>query len=109
MERGLDTKSTSVVSWNPRKCTVSVRLVYEARLPANNEHRALPRGPKRDHFLSLVSPEAVAKARKDDSEMFAAANYGLPYCVPMIYEQSAIWVWGVCEMDHPPFLFYTDV
>ncbi len=81
----------------------------DARFPANRQRRALPRGPKRDHFLSLVTPDAVEKARKDDPKMFAAANYGLPYCVAMIYEQSAIWVWGVCEMDNPPFLFYADV
>ncbi|ATY61060.1 Lanthionine synthetase [Cordyceps militaris] len=70
---------------------------------------ALPRGEKRDHFLALVEPQAIDEMKKKDPIAFGTANYGMRYCIPMIYSMSAVWVWGVCEQDCPPFFAFSDV
>ncbi|KAJ3494482.1 hypothetical protein NLG97_g4051 [Lecanicillium saksenae] len=70
---------------------------------------SLPRGEKRDHFLALVEPRALEEARRKDPEVFGTANYGMKYCIPMIYSMSAVWVWGVCDQENPPFFAFTDV
>ncbi|KAJ6785150.1 hypothetical protein PWT90_04080 [Aphanocladium album] len=70
---------------------------------------ALPRGEKRDHFLALVEPHALEEARQKDPTVFGTANYGMKYCIPMMYSSSAVWVWGVCEQENPPFFAFSDV
>ncbi|OAA72113.1 Lanthionine synthetase [Cordyceps fumosorosea ARSEF 2679] len=70
---------------------------------------ALPRGEKRDHFLALVEPQATEEMKENYPDAFGTANYGMRYCIPMIYSMSAVWVWGVCEQECPPFFAFSDV
>lgn len=71
--------------------------------------RALPRGEKRNHFLSLATPDAIKAAKLQDSAMFADAHYNMRYCTLQVYDLSALWTWAVCDMEEPPILCYTDV
>lgn len=41
--------------------------------------------------------------------MFENAHYDWSHSVQMVYELGAVWAWGVCEMDQPPMVMYTDV
>ncbi|OAA75336.1 Lanthionine synthetase [Akanthomyces lecanii RCEF 1005] len=70
---------------------------------------ALPRGEKRDHFLALVEPQAIEEMKQTDPNAFGTANYGMRYCIPMIYSMSSVWVWGVCEQECPQFFAFSDV
>lgn len=79
-----------------------------ARL-TNHINSVLPRGPKRNHFLAMATPDAVAQAKEADSDMFADAHYEWTYSVPMRYDLSAIWAWAVCEEEEPTMVFYTDI
>lgn len=69
----------------------------------------LPRGPKREHFLSLATSEAVEKVRGHDPKLFEPASYGKTSAVLMNYLPSAAWTWAVCEEDIPRLIMYSDV
>ena len=72
-------------------------------------NRALPLGPKRDHFLSLATEEAIAKMKEHKPELFEAAAYDKPWAVIMNYLPSAAWTWAVCDKEAAPLITYNDV
>ncbi|KAM0255082.1 hypothetical protein ACHAQJ_006161 [Trichoderma viride] len=69
----------------------------------------LPRGPRREHFLSLATVEAIEKAKELDPEVFQPADYGRDMALLFKYYPSAAWTWAVCEEENPPLIAYTDV
>ncbi|KAH6605597.1 hypothetical protein Trco_004750, partial [Trichoderma cornu-damae] len=69
----------------------------------------LPRGPRREHFLSLATVEAIGKARSADPKVFQPADYGRDMALLFKYHSSAAWAWAVCEWENPPLIAYTDV
>ncbi|KAL6803719.1 hypothetical protein J3E68DRAFT_391299 [Trichoderma sp. SZMC 28012] len=69
----------------------------------------LPRGPRREHFLSLVTVEAMDKAKSADPELFSPADYGYDMSLFFKYHSGAAWTWAVCEWENPPMPVYTDV
>jgi hypothetical protein len=71
--------------------------------------RTLPRGPRREHFLSLATVEAVEKAKEVDPEVFLPADYGRDMALLFKYHSSAAWTWAVCKKENPPLIVYTDI
>ncbi|KAL6874882.1 hypothetical protein J3F83DRAFT_522877 [Trichoderma novae-zelandiae] len=69
----------------------------------------LPRGPRREHFLSLATVEAMEKAKSVDPDAFLPADYGHDMSLLFKYHSSAAWAWAVCELESPPMIVYTDV
>ncbi|KAL6889224.1 hypothetical protein HDV57DRAFT_317874 [Trichoderma longibrachiatum] len=69
----------------------------------------LPHGPRREHFLSLATEEAVKAAKSVDPDVFSPADYGHGMSLLFNYHSSAAWAWAVCESDNPPMIAYTDV
>ncbi|PTB68350.1 hypothetical protein BBK36DRAFT_1139839 [Trichoderma citrinoviride] len=69
----------------------------------------LPRGPHREHFLSLATIEAMEQAKIVDPDVFLPADYGHAMALLFNYHSSAAWTWAVCELESPPMVVYTDV
>lgn len=70
----------------------------------------LPRGPRRDHFLGLATPEAVKKVKAQDPKTFEPATCGgKAPGVMMHYGTSAAWAWAVCEQESPGMIMYSDI
>ncbi|KAL7792610.1 hypothetical protein V8C37DRAFT_409940 [Trichoderma ceciliae] len=69
----------------------------------------LPRGPRREHFLSLATVEAIEKAKSVDPDIFLPADYGRDMALLFKYHSSAAWTWAVCEWENPPLIVYTDI
>lgn len=80
-------------------------------LLTNHHRRALPKGPQREHFLAVATPENVANMKKSDhtGTIFERADYGRPYSTTTSYTPSAAWAWLVCDDEHPKMLGYNDI
>ncbi|KAJ6443953.1 abscisic acid ABA receptor [Purpureocillium lavendulum] len=70
---------------------------------------ALEMGSRRSHFLALATPDAVAKTRALDAELFKPANYGLENSALLGYWPSAAWAWSVCEDEEPRMMLFNDI
>ncbi|KAL7951945.1 hypothetical protein V8C42DRAFT_305725 [Trichoderma barbatum] len=69
----------------------------------------LPLGPRREHFLSLATVEAIDEAKSVDPEVFLPADYGYDMSLLFKYHTGAAWTWAVCGWENPPMIVYTDV
>ncbi|KAJ6787189.1 hypothetical protein PWT90_05577 [Aphanocladium album] len=67
----------------------------------------LPLGSQRNHFLNFATEKAVEEGKSKG--MFEDAHYDWSHSVQMVYKLGAVWAWGVCEMERPPMVMYTDV
>ncbi|KAK1777560.1 hypothetical protein QBC45DRAFT_186116 [Copromyces sp. CBS 386.78] len=72
---------------------------------------ALPKGPQREHFLAVATPENVANMKMSDNTgtIFERADYGRAYSTTTSYTPSAAWAWLVCDDEYPKMLAYNDV
>ena len=70
---------------------------------------SFPKGPKREHFLALATPDAVAEAKTRDPTLFMASNYGIEQSLILSYWSSAAWAWSVYEEDEPPLILFNDI
>ncbi|KAL0472920.1 hypothetical protein QR685DRAFT_156467 [Neurospora intermedia] len=72
---------------------------------------ALPKGPQREHFLAVATPENVANMKRADhtGTIFDRADYGRTYSTTTSYTPSAAWAWLVCDDEHPKMLAYNDI
>ncbi|KAK3182191.1 hypothetical protein K4F52_006560 [Lecanicillium sp. MT-2017a] len=66
-------------------------------------------GPKRYHFLSHATPESVAKAKQNDSNIFQKASYTADLSPYLTYLASAAWTWAVCEMEEASIIAFNDL
>lgn len=70
---------------------------------------SLPKGPKREHFLALATPDAVENMKRQDPTLFKAHNYGAALSVLLGYWPSAAWAWSVYEEDEPRMILFNDI
>ncbi|KAL2020041.1 hypothetical protein VTK56DRAFT_8944 [Thermocarpiscus australiensis] len=72
---------------------------------------ALPRGPQREHFLAVATPENVARMKSSDptGTVFERADYGRSYSTLTSYAPAAVWTWLVCREVTPKILAYNDI
>ncbi|KAG9250086.1 uncharacterized protein F5Z01DRAFT_427213 [Emericellopsis atlantica] len=70
---------------------------------------ALPKGSKRNHFLSLATTESMEKMRRHDPTLFEPASYDKDWAVMTNYYTSAAWAWATLEDETPRMIFYNDV
>lgn len=93
-------------------CKLSLALSLHNRTSTNKcLVRALPKGPQREHFLAVATPENVANMKKADhtGTIFDRADYGRAYSTTTSYTPSAAWAWLVCDDEHPKMLAYNDI
>ncbi|KAM0461065.1 hypothetical protein ACHAO4_001865 [Trichoderma viride] len=71
--------------------------------------QALPRGPRREHFLSLATVEAIEEAKRLEPGVFNRTDYGQDMAITFKYHSSAAWTWAVCGQEDPLMLIQTDI
>jgi hypothetical protein len=78
---------------------------------ANAENRALPLGPRRDHFLAIAGPDSVSRMKAADptGTLFNRADYGRSYSALTSYPTGAVWTWLVHRVDTPTIIAYNDI
>ncbi|PKS09352.1 hypothetical protein jhhlp_003966 [Lomentospora prolificans] len=64
---------------------------------------------RRNHFLSLATPQKMDELKSRDSSLFETAAYGADDSLIMNYWNSAAWTWLVCEEKEPGMIVYTDL
>ncbi|KAK4180229.1 hypothetical protein QBC36DRAFT_320683 [Triangularia setosa] len=71
----------------------------------------LPRGPQRQHFLAVATPENVAHMKSSDptGTVFERADYGRSYSTLTSYAPCAVWTWLVARETDPIIMGYNDV
>ncbi|KAF3760533.1 hypothetical protein M406DRAFT_324359 [Cryphonectria parasitica EP155] len=70
---------------------------------------ALPRGPKRDHFLAVATPTKMSELKQKEKRLFEPADYGTKYAILTGYLPGASWAWLVSSDESPGLIYYTDV
>ncbi|KID72618.1 LanC-like protein 2 [Metarhizium brunneum] len=70
---------------------------------------ALPRGEKRDHFLSLATPDSLQRLRSDHPGLFRHGSCGKSSSPLFSYLPSAAWTWTVSNEDEPRIILFNDV
>ncbi|KAK1248816.1 hypothetical protein MKX08_007036 [Trichoderma sp. CBMAI-0020] len=73
------------------------------------KYGALPHGPRREHFLSLATVEAIEEAKRLEPGVFNRTDYGQDIAITFKYHSSAAWTWAVCGQEDPLMLIQTDV
>ncbi|KHN98841.1 LanC-like protein 1 [Metarhizium album ARSEF 1941] len=70
---------------------------------------ALPKGEKRDHFLSLATPDSLQRLRSEHAHLFRRGSYGMSSSPLFSYLPSAAWTWTVFDEDEPRIILFNDV
>lgn len=71
--------------------------------------RALPAGPKRDHFLAHATPEKMAELKQQDETLWEPSDYGKPSSLLTGYAPSAAWAWLRRGEEVPNIIGFNDV
>ncbi|KAK4202173.1 hypothetical protein QBC40DRAFT_46151 [Triangularia verruculosa] len=71
----------------------------------------LPKGPQRQHFLAIATPENVGHMKASDptGTVFERADYGRSYSSLTSYAPCAVWTWLVAREPDPIIMGYNDV
>ncbi|OAA48598.1 LanC-like protein 1 [Metarhizium rileyi] len=73
------------------------------------QQSALPRGERREHFVSLAMPDSLANLRTQHPGLFLDGSYGFSSSPLLSYSPSAAWTWSVLNDAEPRIILFNDI
>ncbi|TWU74415.1 hypothetical protein ED733_003583 [Metarhizium rileyi] len=73
------------------------------------QQSALPRGERREHFVSLAMPDSLANLTTQHPGLFLDGSYGFSSSPLLSYSPSAAWTWSVLNDAERRIILFNDI